>query len=92
MMRYRGLYHPKGELIAYLDGLVLYSLDNEPSSRIENDFIVGTDGSKIWRIYNDGVYSLDPIEAIGYLNDGHLRIDKPRSLISPLIFFYKNRL
>ncbi len=69
-MRYRGLYDPKGELFAYLDGLVLYSLDSEPSGRIENDFIVDADGNKIWRIFNDGVYSLDSMEAVGYLTDG----------------------
>ena len=68
-MRYRGLCDPKGELFAYLDGLVLYSLDNEPTGRIENDFIVDTNGNKIWRIYNDGVYSLDSMEAVGYISD-----------------------
>ena len=68
-MRYRGLCDSKGELFAYLDGLVLYSLDDEPTGRIENDFIVDTHGNKVWRIYSDGVYSLDSMEAIGYFSD-----------------------
>jgi len=68
-MRYRGLCDSKGELFGYVDGLVLYSLDNEPTGRIENDYIVDLEGNKIWRIYNDGVYSLDSMEAVGYLTD-----------------------
>jgi len=68
-MRYRGLCDSKGELFGYVDGLVLYSLDNEPTGRIENDYIVDLEGNKIWRIYNDGVYSLDSMEAVGYLSD-----------------------
>ena len=68
-MRYRGLYDPQGELFAYLDGLVLYSLDDEQTGRLEKDYIVDLEGNRIWRIYNDGVYSLDSIEAVGYLSD-----------------------
>jgi hypothetical protein len=68
-MRYRGLCDPKGELFAYLDGLVLYSLDNEQTGRLEGDYIVDLEGNRIWRIYNDGVYSLDSMEAVGYLSD-----------------------
>lgn len=68
-MRYRGVYDPKGELFAYLDGLVLYSLDDEQTGRIEKDHIVDTEGNKIWQIYNDGVYSLDSMEAVGYFSD-----------------------
>ena len=68
-MRYRGLCDSKGELFGYVDGLVLYSLDNEPTGRIEDDHIVDLEGNKIWRIYNDCVYSLDSMEAVGYLTD-----------------------
>ncbi|GMQ78912.1 MAG: hypothetical protein BMS9Abin02_1459 [Anaerolineae bacterium] len=68
-MRYRGLCDPKGELFAYLDGLVLYSLDDQQTGRLEGDYIVDLEGNRVWRIYNDGVYSLDSMEAVGYLSD-----------------------
>ncbi len=68
-MRYRGLYDPKGELFAYLNGLVLYSLDDQQTGRLEGNYFVDLEGNRIWRNYNDGVYSLDSMEAVGYLSD-----------------------
>ncbi len=65
-MLYRGLHDRKGELFAYLQGTTLYTLDGDVTGRIEGDYVVDTSGNRIWRVYNDGVYSLDSMEAIGY--------------------------
>ncbi len=67
-MRYRGLLDRKGELFAYIKGIALYTLDGEMTGRIQGDFIVDTAGNKIWRIHEDGVYTLDGNEAIGYFS------------------------
>lgn len=67
-MQYRGLHDRKGELFAYLQGNTLYTLEGEVTGRIEGDFIVDVSGNRIWRVYNDGVYSLDAMEAIGYFS------------------------
>lgn len=68
-MKYRGLHDRKGELFAYLEGNVLYTLDGEVTGRLEENFIVDTAGNRIWRVFRDGVYSLDVTEAIGYFSD-----------------------
>ena len=67
-MRYRGLMDRKGELFAYLQGDSLFSLDGELTGRLEGQFIVDTGGNRVWRVYHDGVYSLDGSEAIGYFS------------------------
>lgn len=67
-MRYRGLLDRKGELFAYLEGNVLYTLEGDVTGRIEDIYVVDTVGNKIWRIINDGVYTLDGNEAIGYFS------------------------
>jgi hypothetical protein len=67
-MSHRGLLDLKGELFAYLEGGVLYSLEGEPTGRLEGEYIVDMVGNRIWRVYNDGVYSLDSMEAIGYFS------------------------
>jgi len=67
-MHYRGLHDRKGELFAYLKGNTLYTLEGEATGRLDGDFIVDVSGNRIWRVYVDGVYSLDDIEAIGYFS------------------------
>jgi hypothetical protein len=65
-MSNRGLYDRKGELFAYLEGNVLYTLEGEVTGRLEGKYIVDTAGNRMWRVYGNGVYSLDEMEAIGY--------------------------
>lgn len=62
----RGLIDRKGEQFAYLDGVVLYTLDGEPTGRLEGEFIVDLGGRQIWRVIGDGVYTLDGSESVGY--------------------------
>lgn len=64
----KGLHDRKGELFAYLEGDVLFTLDGEATGRLQGDYIVDMVGKRIWRVYNDGVYSLDSSEAIGYFS------------------------
>lgn len=64
----RGLISPKGEQFGYVIGNLLYTLDDEPSGRIEGDKIVDLAGNPVWRLVGDGVYSLDGMETIGYLS------------------------
>ena len=68
-MAYRGLYDRKGEVFAYLSGDRLYTLDDEYTGRIEGDYVVDVAGKRIWRVYEDGVYSLDSMEPIGYFGE-----------------------
>ncbi len=63
----RGLVSPKGEQFGYLLGNQLYTMDDEPSGRLEGDFIVDLAGNQVWRVVGDGVYSLNGMETIGYL-------------------------
>jgi len=62
----RGLIDRKGEQFAYLQDGVLYTLEGEPTGRLEGEFIVDTAGNRIWRVVGDAVYSLDGMESIGY--------------------------
>jgi hypothetical protein len=68
-MRNRGLHDRKGELFAYLEGGRLYTLEGELTGRLEGDFIVDVAGNRVWRVYSDGVYSLDALRPIGYFSD-----------------------
>jgi hypothetical protein len=67
-MRYRGLMDRKGELFAYLQGDSLFSLDGEMTGRLDGNFIVDTAGNRVWRVYHDGVYTLDGSKAVGYFS------------------------
>lgn len=67
-MQYRGLHDRKGELFAYLEGDILYTLDGEITGRLAGDFILDTAGNQVWRVHQDGVYTLDFSEAIGYFS------------------------
>ncbi len=64
----RGLISPKGEQFGYLIGHNLFTMDDEPSGRLEGHYIVDLAGNPVWRIVGDGVYSLDGMETIGYLS------------------------
>ena len=64
----RGLISPKGEQVGYLIGHTLFTMDDEPSGRLEGEYIVDLAGSPVWRVVGDGVYSLDGMETIGYLS------------------------
>jgi hypothetical protein len=65
-MRSKGLRDRKGELFAYLEGDRLFTMDGEITGRLQGSYIVDMAGNRIWRIYDDGVYSLDSLGAIGY--------------------------
>ena len=62
----RGLIDRKGEQFAYLRGNILYTLDGEPTGRLEKGFILDMAGNKRWRVVGDAVYSLNGMETIGY--------------------------
>lgn len=64
----RGLISPKGEQFGYLIGYTLFTMDDEPSGRLEGEYIVDLAGNPIWRVVGDGVYSLNGMETIGYLS------------------------
>jgi hypothetical protein len=63
----RGLIDRKGEQFAYVEGNVLYTMDDEPTGRIEGKFIVDLAGNRMWRLVGDGVYSLNGMETIGFI-------------------------
>lgn len=63
----RGLVSPKGEQFGYFIGNDLFTMDDEPSGRLEGSYIVDLAGNPVWRVVGDGVYSLNGMETIGYL-------------------------
>ncbi len=65
----RGLVDRKGEQFAYLIGNVLYTMDDEPSGRLEGEMIVDLAGKPVWRVVGDGVYAIRGLETIGYLTE-----------------------
>ena len=64
----RGLISPKGEQFGYLIGYTLYTMDDEPSGRLEGEYIIDLAGNPVWRVVGDGVYSLNGMETVGYLS------------------------
>lgn len=68
-MGYRGLMDKNGELFGYLYGGTLYTLDDEPTGRVEGDYIVDMEGNRIWRLHGDGVYTLEDFEPVGYFGE-----------------------
>ena len=64
----RGLISLKGEQFGYLIGYTLYTMDDEPSGRLDGEYIVDLAGNPVWRVVGDGVYALDGMETIGYLS------------------------
>ena len=68
-MSVRGVYDRKGELFAYLDGNRLLTLEGEVTGRIEGDYMVDLAGTRIWRIFDSGIYPLDEWVTIGYFGE-----------------------
>ncbi|MDX1664019.1 MAG: hypothetical protein R3272_09510 [Candidatus Promineifilaceae bacterium] len=64
-MSYRGLMDRKGEQFAYLHGTTLYTLDDEVTGRLQGNYIVDMEGSRMWRVEGDAVYTLEG-EPVGY--------------------------
>lgn len=62
----RALIDRKGEQFGYLIGSVLYTLDDEPTGRLEGEFVVDLAGNRVWRVVGDAVYALDGSETIGF--------------------------
>lgn len=64
----RGIMDRKGEQFAYLEGNILFTLEGEPTGKVEGEFVVDLVGNRRWRIVGDGLYSLDGAETIGYFS------------------------
>lgn len=67
-MGYRGLIDPQGDLLGYLSGSTLYTLNDEPTGRIEGEYVVDLEGNRMWRVQGDAVYTLDGT-AVGYFGE-----------------------
>ncbi len=65
----RGLVDRKGEQFGYLIGKMLYTMDGDPSGRVEGDYVVDLAGKPIWRLVGDGVYAVKGLETIGFLTE-----------------------
>lgn len=65
----RGLMDVNGEQFAYLEAGTVYTLDGEPTGRLQGSYIVDLAGNKIWRKIGDGIYSVSGNETIGYLTE-----------------------
>ena len=66
-MNMRGIIDRKGEMFAYEQNGTIYTLDDEPTGRIQGDFVVDLAGNNVWRIVGDGLYTLVEMEPVGYL-------------------------
>jgi hypothetical protein len=62
----RALIDNKGEAFAYLRDGVLFTMEGESTGRVEGNLVVDNAGIPIWRVYGDGVYTLDGFQPIGY--------------------------
>ncbi|MCL4867695.1 MAG: hypothetical protein KJ063_01890 [Anaerolineae bacterium] len=63
----RGIVDRKGETFAYEQYGIIYTLDDEPTGRIEGEFVVDLAGNRVWRLVGDGLYTLVEMEPVGYL-------------------------
>lgn len=64
----RGLFDRKGEQFAYVAGNMLYTLEGEPTGRIEGQYVLDLAGNRVWRIVGDAVYKLKGDESIGFFS------------------------
>lgn len=64
----RGLMDKNGEQFAYLEGDLLFTMEDEPTGRLQEGFIVDLAGNKVWRVVGDAVYTLDGNESVGYFS------------------------
>lgn len=62
----KALIDPKGEAFAYTEGDILYTLDGQPTGRLTKEFVADLAGNPVWRLFGDGVYTLDGFQPIGY--------------------------
>jgi hypothetical protein len=67
-MQQQGVLDRKGELFAYIEGGVLYTLDGDPTGRMEGKYIVDMAGNRMWRVFQHAIYNLDSSEAVGYFS------------------------
>ncbi len=67
----RGIIDRKGEQFAYLQGNVLYDLEDRATGRLQGDYIVDIQGNPVWRVVGDGLYALDSSETIGYIGSNY---------------------
>ena len=63
----RGVYGRKGECFAYLQGNMLFTLEDEHTGYWRGEFIVDLQENRVWRVVGDAIYSLDGNETIGYI-------------------------
>ncbi len=63
----RGIYGRKGEQFAYLQGEMLFTLEDEHTGYLRGEFIVDLKDTQIWRVVGDGLYSIDGNETIGFI-------------------------
>lgn len=63
----RGIVDRKGEMFAYERNGMIFTLDDEPTGRIQGDFVIDLAGNKVWRVVGDGLYTLVEMEPVGYL-------------------------
>lgn len=54
-------------MFAYEHKGMIYTLDDEPTGRIQDGYVVDLAGNKVWRVVGDGLYTLVEMEPIGYL-------------------------
>ena len=64
----RGLIDRKGEQFAYLQNGILYTLEGEPTGRLQGNFIVDLVGNRVWRVIGDAVYTLSGMEPVGFFS------------------------
>ncbi len=62
----RALIDRKGEQFGYVVDNVLYTLDDEPTGRVEGEFVLDLAGNRMWRVVGDAVYAMDGSETIGF--------------------------
>ncbi len=62
----RALIDRKGEQFGYLLNDILYTLDDEPTGRLDGEYVVDLAGQRMWRVVGDAVYALDGSETIGF--------------------------
>jgi hypothetical protein len=62
----RGIYDKNGELFGYLIGKAVYDLDDNQQGVVRNGIVVDMNGSEMWRIKGDGLYTLKGV-SMGYL-------------------------
>ncbi len=63
----RGIYGRKGEQFAYLQGDMLFTLEDEHTGYLREEFIVDIRENQIWRVVGDAIYTIDGNQTIGFI-------------------------